>query len=107
MALFGSTSTFGQASMFSNNPQANHNPMKDVEVTSPPDDSVSALAFSPATLQSTFLVASSWDNNVCQHCLLTCITLFIIVQMLMIFRYLKIWFPISDSKLWLTFIKFF
>lgn len=41
-----------------------HNPMKDFEVTSPPDDSVSALAFSPATLPQNFLVAGSWDNNV-------------------------------------------
>lgn len=40
------------------------NPMKDFEVTSPPDDSVSALAFSPATLPQNFLVAGSWDNNV-------------------------------------------
>lgn len=43
------------------------NPMKDVEVTSPPDDSISALAFSPATLPQNFLVAGSWDNNVSSH----------------------------------------
>lgn len=40
------------------------NPMKDFEVTSPPDDSISALAFSPATIPQNFLIAGSWDNNV-------------------------------------------
>lgn len=40
------------------------NPMKDFEVTSPPDDSVSSLAFSPATLPQNFLIAGSWDCNV-------------------------------------------
>lgn len=40
------------------------NPMKDFEVTSPPDDSVSSLAFSPATIPQNFLIAGSWDNNV-------------------------------------------
>lgn len=40
------------------------NPMKDFEVTSPPDDSVSALAFSPGTLPQNFLIAGSWDCNV-------------------------------------------
>lgn len=51
---FGSTPTPSSA-----------NPMKDFEVTSPPDDSVSALAFSPANLQAqNFLIAGSWDCNV-------------------------------------------
>ena len=40
------------------------NPNKDFEVTSPPDDSVSCMAFSPATTPSVFLIAGSWDNNV-------------------------------------------
>lgn len=40
------------------------NPMKDFEVTSPPDDSVSCLAFSPSTIPQNFLIAGSWDNNV-------------------------------------------
>ncbi|KAJ8972374.1 hypothetical protein NQ314_000198 [Rhamnusium bicolor] len=40
------------------------NPMKDFEVAQPPDDSVSSLAFSPATLPQNFLIAGSWDNNV-------------------------------------------
>ena len=50
---FGATSTPSSA-----------NPMKDFEVTSPPDDSVSSLAFSPATIPQNFLIAGSWDNNV-------------------------------------------
>lgn len=40
------------------------NPMKDFEVASPPDDSISSLAFSPASIQQNFLVAGSWDCNV-------------------------------------------
>ncbi|XP_013399314.1 mRNA export factor-like [Lingula anatina] len=68
MNLFGGSSTgsFGGGSLFGGNQQVvvNYNPMKDVEVASPPDDSVSSLQFSPGTLTSTFLVAGSWDNNV-------------------------------------------
>lgn len=52
-ANFGSTVTSTSA-----------NPMKDYEVTSPPDDSVSSLAFSPPTVLQNFLIAGSWDNNV-------------------------------------------
>ena len=66
MSIFGGTSgasSFGTTSNFSGLSN-NCNPMKDVEVTSPPDDSVSSLAFSPACLNNTFLVAGSWDNNV-------------------------------------------
>ena len=37
------------------------NPMKDVEVASPPDDSVSAIKFSP---KGNFFIASSWSNDV-------------------------------------------
>ena len=49
------------------------NPNKDFEVVSPPDDSISSLAFSPATTApNVFLVAGSWDNNVsigfCWYC---------------------------------------
>ncbi|XP_019876846.1 protein Rae1 [Aethina tumida] len=40
------------------------NPMNDFEVVPAPDDSVSCLAFSPATLQQNFLIAGSWDKNV-------------------------------------------
>ena len=37
---------------------------KDVEVTSPPDDSISCLRFSPATLPQTYLIGSSWANDI-------------------------------------------
>lgn len=40
------------------------NPMSDFEVTSPPDDSISSLAFSPSSIPNNFLVAGSWDCNV-------------------------------------------
>ncbi|ENN80115.1 protein Rae1 [Dendroctonus ponderosae] len=43
---------------------AKPNPMNDYEVVQPPDDSISSLAFSPAAIPQTFLVAGSWDNNV-------------------------------------------
>lgn len=52
--LFGSTATTTQA----------HNPMKDIEVASAPDDTVSSLAFSPGSLSAMYLTAGSWDNNV-------------------------------------------
>lgn len=42
----------------------NVNPMKDFEVTSPPEDSVSSLRFSPPSLPQIFLIAGSWDCNV-------------------------------------------
>ncbi|XP_060525408.1 protein Rae1 [Cylas formicarius] len=48
----------------SNTTSSNANPMKDYEVVQPPDDSVSSLAFSPASLPQNFLIAGSWDNNV-------------------------------------------
>lgn len=71
MSLFGGgASTFGTTGVFNQqqtNTQTNVNPMKDIEVSSPPDDSVSSLAFSPATLPSTFLIGGSWDNNVSLH----------------------------------------
>ncbi len=43
---------------------ASFNPMKDFEVVSPPDDSVSCMAFSPGTIPQNYLIAGSWDNNV-------------------------------------------
>lgn len=43
---------------------SNVNPMKDFEVVSPPEDSISSMAFSPATLPQNFLITGSWDNNV-------------------------------------------
>lgn len=37
---------------------------QDVEVTSPPDDSISCLAFSPPNLPGNFLIGGSWANDV-------------------------------------------
>lgn len=70
MSLFGGGSTFGQSgglfgtSTSSTSLSNSSNPMKDYQVSSPPDDSVSCIEFSPGTLPSTFLIAGSWDNNV-------------------------------------------
>lgn len=50
--------------LFSNKTTAPTNPNKDFEVTQPPDDTISSLEFSPATLQQNFLIAGSWDNSV-------------------------------------------
>ena len=64
MSLFAGSS-FGTNTVFGNSTTpGNSNPMKDFEVTSPPDDSISSMKFSPAVLPSNFLVAGSWDNNV-------------------------------------------
>ncbi len=44
---------------------SDHNPMKDYEVISPPDDTISCMAFSPpSNTQTNFLIAGSWDNHV-------------------------------------------
>lgn len=53
---------FGAANSFSTtNPS---NPMKDFEVVSPPEDTVSCMEFSPEAIQQNFLIAGSWDNAV-------------------------------------------
>uniref|UniRef100_A0A1B0G674 Uncharacterized protein n=1 Tax=Glossina morsitans morsitans TaxID=37546 RepID=A0A1B0G674_GLOMM len=51
---------FGQSSLGS----TSTNRMNDFEVVAPPEDSVSALEFSPATVQQNFLIAASWDSSV-------------------------------------------
>jgi mRNA export factor len=58
-STLGASSSFGATSSLSS-----ANPMKDFEVTSPPDDSISSLAFSPAKIPKNYLIAGSWDNNV-------------------------------------------
>uniref|UniRef100_A0A1B0ANC6 Peroxin-7 n=1 Tax=Glossina palpalis gambiensis TaxID=67801 RepID=A0A1B0ANC6_9MUSC len=40
------------------------NPMNDFDVVAPPDDTVSALAFSPITVPQNFLIAASWDSTI-------------------------------------------
>lgn len=37
---------------------------KTAEVQSPPGDTVSCLRFSPESMQTTFLAATSWDNRI-------------------------------------------
>lgn len=64
--MFGSPLTAQSA--FGATPQVQQqqtmNAMKDFEVTSPPDDTVSAMEFSPIALQQNFLLAGSWDSSV-------------------------------------------
>lgn len=62
--MFG-TPSLGQATAFGA-PATNAavNPMKDIEVASPPEDTVSAMEFSPISLQQNFLIAGSWDSSV-------------------------------------------
>lgn len=55
---------FNQANALGATATSASNPMKDFDVVSPPDDSISSLAFSPASIQQNFLVAGSWDCNV-------------------------------------------
>uniref|UniRef100_A0A672IQT4 Rae1 protein homolog n=1 Tax=Salarias fasciatus TaxID=181472 RepID=A0A672IQT4_SALFA len=66
MSLFGANSGFGAGGtgVFGSTTTDSHNPMKDVEVTSPPDDSISCLAFSPPTMPGNFLIGGSWANDV-------------------------------------------
>ncbi len=73
MSLFGQSSfgqpagatTFGATAGTNATALTSTNPMKDVEVVSAPDDSVSCLRFSPpSTANKNFLIAGSWDNNV-------------------------------------------
>lgn len=42
----------------------NGNPNKDLEVSAAPEDTVSALQFSPPSVPQNFLVAGSWDCKV-------------------------------------------
>lgn len=60
--MFGS-SQFGQNNASFGTPSTS-NVAKDFEVTSPPDDSISAMEFSPSTIQQNYLVAGSWDFTV-------------------------------------------
>lgn len=62
MSIFGTTSfQSSSASSIYKWPSNNPNPNKDIEIQSPPDDSISALRWSPNAM---FLVAGSWNNTV-------------------------------------------
>ena len=41
--------------------------MHDVEVSSPPDDSISSIEFGPSGMQGNFLIAGSWANDVSKY----------------------------------------
>lgn len=58
----GSQNAFGASTSVSNNTLTSA--QKTAEVQSPPSDTVSCLRFSPATVQTTFLAATSWDKRV-------------------------------------------
>lgn len=65
--MFGTTGGFGTgSSLFGSTPQAatSSPAVKDYEVPAPPDDTVQALRFSPASLQQNYLAAGSWDGLV-------------------------------------------
>ena len=64
MSLFGGASTgFGSsaASSVYTWSAGQVNPNKDIAVDSPPDDSISSLAWSPTGM---FICAGSWNNTV-------------------------------------------
>ena len=63
-SAFGATNPLGTNIGTATTFTGQHNPNKDVEITSPPDDSISGLAFSPPALQQNFLVSGSWDNQI-------------------------------------------
>lgn len=67
---FGGTNTFSGFNSVSTGNSLGlgsvENPMKDIEVQSPPEDTVSAVKFSP---KADFLIASSWANDVSTKCL--------------------------------------
>lgn len=59
-----SQNTIGNSAFASTVQKSPINPNKDYEVTAPPEDSISALAFSPATIPQNLLIAGSWDSQV-------------------------------------------
>lgn len=64
--MFGA-SPIGSNSAFAvgvGNATSTVNSVKNFEVTSPPDDTVSSLEFSPPSLQQNYLIAGSWDSSV-------------------------------------------
>ena len=58
IAPFGLSSTTGTTATTSTVGQ------KDVELVQPPDDAISCLKFSPASVPQTYLIASSWANDI-------------------------------------------
>ncbi|RTG90876.1 mRNA export factor [Schistosoma bovis] len=64
MTLFnsGTQNVFNSVSIGSNKTMSSA--QKTAEVQSPPGDTVSCLRFSPESMQTTFLAATSWDNRI-------------------------------------------
>ncbi|VDO10640.1 Hypothetical 41.4 kDa Trp-Asp repeats containing protein F10G8.3 inchromosome I, putative [Brugia malayi] len=64
--MFGTTNAFGSRpnSIFSSGTaNTSQNPLNDIEVPSPPDDTVEALKFNPQIAgQPVLLVSGSWDS---------------------------------------------
>lgn len=58
------TIMFGTASATSFAAPNKSNPMKDFEVESPPEDTVSCMEFSPESMQQNFLIAGSWASDI-------------------------------------------
>jgi len=64
-SVFGSTNATSSSGFGATAATAGmSNPNKDYEVANPSDDSISSLAFSPASIPQNFLVSGAWDNNV-------------------------------------------
>uniref|UniRef100_A0A915ANT0 Uncharacterized protein n=2 Tax=Parascaris univalens TaxID=6257 RepID=A0A915ANT0_PARUN len=64
LKMFGTSGAFGSrpGNIFSS-PTSTQNPLHDIEVPSPPDDTVQALKFNPPIAgQPVFLVSGSWDS---------------------------------------------
>ena len=64
MSLFGQPSTFGSTGTGLFGGSTTSAAVKDFEVSSPPDDTVQTLRFSPASVPQNFLASGSWDNLV-------------------------------------------
>ncbi|CAH8637376.1 unnamed protein product [Schistosoma mattheei] len=58
----GTQNVFNSVSIGSNKTMSSA--QKTAEVQSPPGDTVSCLRFSPESMQTTFLAATSWDNRI-------------------------------------------
>jgi mRNA export factor len=57
-------SSFGPSSTLSSTTTTGGIAQKDLEISQPPDDAVSCLKFSPASVPQTYLIAGSWANDI-------------------------------------------
>lgn len=56
--------TFGLSSTTSSSPVTSTIGQKDFEISQPPDDAISCIKFSPVSVPQTYLIASSWSNDI-------------------------------------------